>query len=415
MVAARPIVVQKFGGTSVGSVPRIHHVATLAMAAQRSGYDVVVVVSAMSGETDRLLNLANEVSDVSDRRERDVLAAAGEQASAALTAIAIQAAGGKARSFMGHQIPILTDSNFGDAHIMSVEAKALRDSLARGEIPVVAGFQGIDADGNVTTLGRGGSDTTAVVVAAALGAETCDIYTDVDGVYTADPNIVPSARKLAQVDYQHMLTFAALGAKVLHDRCVEQAKRHGVRVQVRTSFGDTPGTIISGEGAAKGASVGGLALDRKLVQVYMNAAFGPAAFKAMTALTAAIRYKGVTVCDIFSQDEFMTIIVRPVDLAAVRAILRSGEYPLVCVEDITRVSLVGSGLAKESRIKLKATNLVSGLGIKIKQLTVTESSISLFVAPDDANEVMRILHDGMAIGVGREHGEKPPTAKGRRR
>lgn len=414
MPEPRPVVVQKFGGTSVGSVPRIHHVATLAMAAKRAGKDVVVVVSAMSGETNRLLALADEVSDTGDRRERDALAAAGEQVSSALTAMAIQAAGGKARSFLGHQIALHTDGNFGDARVVRCDAEALRRSLDRGEIPVVAGFQGIDDKGNITTLGRGGSDTTAVAVAAALGGQ-CDIYTDVDGVYTADPNVVKSARKLAWVSYQHMLTFAALGAKVLHDRSVELAEKHGVPVQVLTSFGDTPGTTMSaGEGEAEG-SIGGLACDRKLVLVHPAPGRGEKSAEAVRHLTAALAAKGAVAQPVFAEADPATFALRTVDLPELKLALKSGEFPCLCVEETACISLVGHRLGRVPRLEAKAKQLLKGFGLKFRKSLVTDDYISFFVAPAEADEAMRVLHDGMAVGVGGEHGDAAAKAKRRRR
>ncbi|MFN0059791.1 MAG: aspartate kinase [Planctomycetota bacterium] len=407
----RPIVVQKFGGTSVGSVPRIHHVATLALAARRAGKDVVVVVSAMSGETNKLLALADEVAEPGDRRERDAIAAVGEQVSAALTAIAIQAAGGKARSFLGHQIPIHTDGNFGDARVVKVEPTVLRESLARGEIPVVAGFQGVDAHGNITTLGRGGSDTTAVAVAAALGGE-CDIYTDVDGVYTADPNIVKSARKLAWVSYRHMLTFAALGAKVLHDRSVELAQQFSVPTRVLTSFGDTPGTTMSASEEEIEGAIGGIACDRKMVLIFPAPGGGSIVKQAMGQLVASLADRGAVVGCQFDEADPFAFTVRSVDLPALKVVAKEREFPRVCLEDIARVSLVGYRLGKVPRLEAKAKQLLKGFGVKIRKSLVTDDYISLFVAPTDADEAMRVLHDGMAVGVGSEHGD---AAKAKRR
>ncbi len=411
MSSGRPIVVQKFGGTSVGSVPRIHHVATLAMAAKRAGKDVVVVVSAMSGETNRLLALADEVSETGDRRERDALAAAGEQVSSALTAMAIQAAGGKSRSFLGHQIAVHTDGNFGDARVVRCDAKALRESLDRGEIPVVAGFQGIDEKGNITTLGRGGSDTTAVAVAAALGAQ-CDIFTDVDGVYTADPNIVKSARKLAWVSYQHMLTFAALGAKVLHDRSVELAQQYGVPVQVLTSFGDTPGTTMSAGEAEVEGTVGGIACDRKLILCHLAPGLGPKGAEAIKHLTAALAAKGAVAHPIFADADPATFALRTVDVPELKVALTSGEFPCLCLEQTACVSLVGHKLGVP-RLEAKAKQLLKVVGIQFRKAVITNDYMSFFVAPSDADEAMRVLHDGMAVGVGAEHGDNPRSKRRR--
>jgi len=239
--------VQKYGGTSVGSIERIQRVAAKALEARQSGQDVVVVVSAMAKETDRLLSLVKATHRQADQREADVVASSGETVAAALTAIAIQALGGKARSWLGPQLPILTDSNASAASILSVETRPLEASFRAGEIPVVAGFQGVDRQGRITTLGRGGSDTTAVAVAAALGAR-CEIYTDVDGVYSADPRLCPEALLLSRVSYQFMLEAAGLGAKVMHDRSVALGMRYVVPIAVKSSFSNSEGTEIGVEG-----------------------------------------------------------------------------------------------------------------------------------------------------------------------
>jgi len=230
------LIVQKFGGTSVGSVERIRAVARRAIAAQREGHDVVVIVSAMSGETNRLLALASNVTPVPDARELDVIAATGEQVSAALTALAIQNEGGQARSLLGHQVKILTDGAFTKARIKTIEGSKIFSTVKQGHIAVVAGFQGVDDQGNITTLGRGGSDTSAVAIAAAIGANACEIYTDVDGVYTTDPNVCPSARKISRISYEEMLELASLGAKVLQIRSVEIAMKYGVPVRTKLIF-----------------------------------------------------------------------------------------------------------------------------------------------------------------------------------
>ncbi|HYO51842.1 MAG TPA: aspartate kinase, partial [Archangium sp.] len=244
-------------------------VARLALESQRAGNDVVVVVSAMSGETNRLLALAHQVVALPDARELDVIAATGEQVSVALTAMAIQARGGKACSLLGHQLPLRTDSTFTRARIQRVELDALREALARGQIAVVAGFQGVDADDNITTLGRGGSDTTAVALAAALGADACEIYTDVDGIYTADPRSCPSGRKLKTIPYEEMLELASLGAKVLQVRSVEIAMKYNVPVHVRSSFSEqVEGSwIVSRERAFEARPLMGLACERGLARV----------------------------------------------------------------------------------------------------------------------------------------------------
>jgi aspartate kinase len=230
------LVVQKYGGTSVGTIERITAVAQRCVATQRAGHQVAVVVSAMSGETNRLLKLAGQIQDDPNDREVDVIVSTGEQVSVGLVALAIRKLGGKARSFLGHQVKIQTDSAFSRARIVSIDAEPLRAAFAAGEIAVIAGFQGVDEDGSITTLGRGGSDTTGVAIAAALAADVCEIYTDVDGVYTTDPNLVPSARKIERISYEEMLELASLGAKVLQIRSVELGMKYGVPIHVRSSF-----------------------------------------------------------------------------------------------------------------------------------------------------------------------------------
>ncbi|HTB75738.1 MAG TPA: aspartate kinase, partial [Polyangiaceae bacterium] len=264
------LVVQKFGGTSVGSIERMRNVARRAIATQKAGHRVVLIVSAMSGETNRLLGLAHEVTKVPDAREMDAIAATGEQVSAALTAMAIHAEGGKARSLLGHQVKVLTDDAFTKARIKAIDSAKIFETLDRGEIAVVAGFQGVDHAGNLTTLGRGGSDTSAVAVAAAIDADECEIYTDVDGVYTTDPNVCPSARKIARISYEEMLELASLGAKVLQIRSVEIAMKYSVPIHVRSSFNDQPGTIVTKEDSTlEGVVVSGVAYDKGEARVHV--------------------------------------------------------------------------------------------------------------------------------------------------
>src|SRR5215470_2533452 len=256
------IIVQKYGGTSVGSLERIQAVAERARATQAAGHQVVVVVSAMAGETNRLLELAGKLATQPLEREVDVLLATGEQETAALLSIALHARGCRARSFLGHQVRIDTDSAFGRARIRSIDSERLYASLQRGEIAVVAGFQGVDGEANITTLGRGGSDTSAVAVAAALKADVCEIYTDVDGVYTSDPRICPQARKLERISHDEMLELASLGAKVLQIRSVEFAKRYHVPVHVRSSFDDSEGTwVVPEDEDMEDVLVSGVSLD----------------------------------------------------------------------------------------------------------------------------------------------------------
>src|SRR5690348_3407231 len=240
-------IVMKFGGTSVGDIPRIRNVAKLVQREVDRGSNVAVVVSAMAGETNKLVAWARELSPLHDAREYDAVVSAGEQVTAGLLAIALQHIGVQARSWLGWQIPIHTSGMHGAAAINEVDTKVLEERLGQGQVAVVAGFQGLGPDNRITTLGRGGSDTSAVAVAAALKAERCDIYTDVDGVYTTDPRIVARARKLEKISFEEMLEMASLGAKVLQTRSVELAMIHGVRVQVLSSFEDAPGTLVCDE------------------------------------------------------------------------------------------------------------------------------------------------------------------------
>ncbi|MGH7822348.1 MAG: aspartate kinase, partial [Candidatus Binatia bacterium] len=257
------LIVQKYGGTSVGSIDRIREVARRIASYREGGHRLVVVVSAMAGETNRLLALARQVARNPAERETDALVASGEQVSAALLALALHDLGIGAMSFLGHQVQIATDSAFGRARIKSIDNRRLLATLEKGAIAVVAGFQGVDAHNNITTLGRGGSDTTGVALAAALGADLCEIFTDVEGVFTADPRIVPEARKLERISYDEMLELASLGARVLQIRSVEFAKRYRVPVHVRSSFSDSPGTlVVQEEKRMEDILVSGVAHDR---------------------------------------------------------------------------------------------------------------------------------------------------------
>jgi len=258
------LIVQKYGGTSVGDVDRIENVARRVTETRAAGHDVLVVVSAMAGETDRLIGLAHKMAERPNERELDMILATGEQVSIGLLSLAIQELGYRARSFTGGQVRIQTDDVHTKARIVSIDAERVRQALAEGEIAIVAGFQGVSAEDEITTLGRGGSDLTAVAMAASVSANVCEIYTDVDGVYTADPNIVPEARKLDRISYDEMLEMASLGAKVLQTRSVEYAKNYGVPVHVRSSFNYNPGTMVVREDRAmKKVAVPGSAPKKK--------------------------------------------------------------------------------------------------------------------------------------------------------
>jgi aspartate kinase len=401
------LVVQKFGGTSVGSIERIRNVARRALARQRAGHRVVVIVSAMSGETNRLLGLAHEVTKIPDAREMDAIAATGEQVSAALTSLAIHAEGGKARSLLGHQVKILTDDAFTKARIKTIEGTKIFETLDRGDIAVVAGFQGVDDGGNITTLGRGGSDTSAVAVAAAIGADECEIYTDVDGVYTTDPNVCPSARKIDRISYEEMLELASLGAKVLQIRSVEIAMKYNVPVHVRSSFNDQPGTLVTREDAAlEGVVVSGVAYDKGEARVHVvgvNDKPGVAA-----ELFEKIAQKNISV-DMIVQNvttdaelASITFTIAKTDLARGKPWIEEvaknvGAREVRYDEDIVKVSIVGLGMRSHAGIAAKMFRILADEGINIQAIATSEIKVSCLVASKYTELAVRALHDGFGL------------------
>lgn len=402
------LIVQKFGGTSVGTIDRIKNVAARALATHAAGNDVVVIVSAMSGETNRLLKLASDITQLPDGRELDALAASGEQVTAALTAIAIQAAGGKARSFLGHQLKVLTDNAFTKARIKAIDAERLKETLSAGQIAVVAGFQGVDEDGNITTLGRGGSDTSAVAVAAAIGAGACEIYTDVDGVYTTDPNICKTARKIERISYEEMLELASLGAKVLQIRSVEVAMKYGVPVHVRSSFSDAPGTWVVGEDSAlESVTVTGVAYDKNEVRVML---VGVDDAPGMVAnIFGALANENVSV-DMIIQNApsaagktDVTFTVTRADLPKVKvsidkiaAEVRASDVRYD--EDIAKVSIVGLGMRSHAGVAAKMFKILADEGINIQAISTSEIKVSCLMATKYTELAVRALHDGFGLG-----------------
>jgi aspartate kinase len=402
------LVVQKFGGTSVGSIDRIRNVARRAIATQKAGHRVVLVVSAMSGETNRLLALAHEVTKVPDAREMDAIATTGEQVSAALTAMAIQAEGGKARSLLGHQIRVLTDASFTKARIKAIESSKIFETVDSGEIAVVAGFQGIDSQGNLTTLGRGGSDTSAVAVAAAIYADECEIYTDVDGVYTTDPNICPSARKIDRISYEEMLELASLGAKVLQIRSVEIAMKYGVPIHVRSSFNDQPGTIVTKEDLTlEGVVVSGVAYDKGEARVHVVGVDDRPGVAA--ELFEKIAEKNISV-DMIVQNvttdadrhAAITFTLPKTDLARGKAWIETvaksvGAREVRYDEDVVKVSIVGFGMRSHAGIAAKMFRILANEGINIQAIATSEIRVSCLVAAKYTELAVRALHDGFEL------------------
>jgi aspartate kinase len=395
------LVVQKYGGTSVADVDRIRNVAGRIGRTRAAGHDVVVVVSAMAGETNRLLALAKAAARTPDDRESDALVATGEQVTAALTALALQDTGVRARSFLGHQVRIETDSAHGKARITRIDVERLRDALGGGAVAVVAGFQGVDGQGSVTTLGRGGSDTSAVALAAALRADVCEIYTDVDGVFTSDPRIVPQARKLDRIAYDEMLELASLGAKVLQIRSVEFAKRYRVPVHVRSSFNDSEGTwVVEEDPTMEEVSVAGVAYDRdeaKLTVLRVPDRPGVAAKVFGPIARANI------VVDMIIQNASadgttdLTFTVPRVDFDKARGLLEAtarqiGAQGIAAQTDVAKVSIVGVGMRAHAGIAARMFEVLSAEGINIQMISTSEIKISVVIDAKYTELAVRTLH-----------------------
>jgi aspartate kinase len=401
------LVVQKFGGTSVGNLERMRNVAERALRTQREGNQVVIIVSAMAGETNRLLGLAHEISPTPDMREMDALASTGEQVSAALMAMTVQAMGGKARSLLGHQVRIQTDGAFTKARIHNIDNSRLLSTVESGHVAVVAGFQGIDSEGNITTLGRGGSDTTAVAIAAAVKADVCEIYTDVDGVYTTDPNICPAARKIDRISYEEMLELASLGAKVLQIRSVEVAMKYGVPVHVRSSFSDRPGTMVVGEEGLESVVVAGVAYDKGEAKVQLVSVSDRPGIVAK--IFGMLAEKNVSVDMIIQspskgggQSTDVTFTVPKTDLARVKDLIEqsAAEFGAGSVEydsDIVKVSIVGLGMRSHAGVASKMFGLLAAEGINIQAISTSEIKISCIIAAKYTELAVRALHTGFGL------------------
>ena len=399
--------VKKFGGTSVGDLDRIRNVAARIKKAYDQGNEVAVVVSAMSGTTNQLVGFCREASALHDAREYDTVVAAGEQITVGLLAICLQEIGVPARSFLGWQIAIRTSSVHGAARIESIDAEALEQCFSEGRVAVVAGFQGIGTDGRITTLGRGGSDTSAVALAAALKADRCDIYTDVDGVYTTDPRIVPLARKLDTVTYEEMLEMASLGAKVLQTRSVALAMKHGVRVSVLSSFEDKPGTLVAGEdeiveqevvsgiaytgGEAKVTLVGVKDRPGKVAQI-----FAPLAASNINVDMIVQNISG----DGTSTD--VTFTVPQDDLKrAVKVIEGNKEsirYDHLLYDDnVVKVSVIGVGMRSHTGVAQIMFDTLAEKGINIDVISTSEIKISVLIQADYTELAVRALHTAYGL------------------
>jgi len=395
------LIVQKYGGTSVGSVERIKNVAKKVIAAKQAGHEVVVVVSAMAGETNRLVGLAQQISELPDERERDVLLASGEQVSMALLALAINEAGQRARSFLAHQVRIETDKAYGKARIKSIDSTRVRKALKSGEIVVVAGFQGVDEDDNITTLGRGGSDTSAVAVAAALNAEVCEIYTDVDGVFTTDPDICPAARKLDRISYEEMIEMASMGAKVLQIRSVELGMKFKVPIHVRSSFNDAPGTwVIEEDESMDDVLVSGVTYDKDeakitLVRVPDRPGLAAQVFGPIADANIVVDMIIQNASEDGTTD--LTFTVPKADYKKARAIVEQTAKTIqakgVDVDpDIAKVSIVGVGMRTHAGVAAKMFQILAREGINIEMISTSEIKVSVVIDAKQMEPAVRALH-----------------------
>jgi aspartate kinase len=393
----------------VGTIDKIRNVARRVARTYDDGNDVVVIVSAMAGETNKLVALANEICEFPSEREYDVLVATGEQVTIALLSMCLQSMGYKSKSYLGHQIPILTDSAFSKARIEKIEDKKIREDLKNGTIIVVAGFQGTDKEGNVTTLGRGGSDTSAVAVAAGLKADVCEIYTDVDGVYTTDPRMVPEASKIEKISYDEMLEMASLGAKVLQIRSVEFAKKYDVVVHVRSSFNDNPGTLVMKEDAdMETVLVSGITYNKDEAKISVMRV--PDKPGIASKLFSPLSHANITV-DMIIQNvshEGYTDLTFTVPRADFKKALKIVEETAAQVEaggvasdeNIAKVSIVGVGMRSHSGIASKMFQTLSQEGINIQMISTSEIKVSCIIDSKYTELAVRVLHD--AFGLSRK-------------
>lgn len=400
------LIVQKYGGTSVGSVERIRAVADKIIETRKHGHQVVVVVSAMSGETDRLLKLARDLAPQPDSREVDVLLSTGEQVTIALLSIALQAKGYPSISFTGAQVHILTDSAYNKARIIDIDAARVQKALHEGKVVVIAGFQGIDSDGNITTLGRGGSDTTAVAMAAALKATECAIYTDVDGVYTADPRIVPDARRLDRLSYEEMLEMASLGSKVLQIRSVEFANKYKVPVRVLSSFKEGAGTLITDEDEQmEQALISGIAHNRD--EAKLTIAGVPDRPGVAYSILGPVAEANIEV-DMIVQNvsaEGMTdftFTVHRNDYDTALKILEKtsekiGARGVTGDKKIAKLSIVGVGMRSHAGIASKMFKALADEGINIQMISTSEIKVSVVVDEKYLELGVRILHSAFGL------------------
>ncbi|HEU4335095.1 MAG TPA: aspartate kinase [Candidatus Eisenbacteria bacterium] len=402
------LMVQKYGGTSVGSPERIQHVADRIVRTRRAGADLVVVVSAMGDSTDDLVELARQVSKEDHPREMDMLLTAGERISMALVSMAVNDRGQEAVSFTGSQSGIVTDTSHTRAKIVEIRADRIREELAKGRVVIVAGFQGVSREREVTTLGRGGSDTTAVALAAALGADECEIYTDVDGVFTADPRVVPAARKLASVSYDEMLELASLGAKVLHNRSVEIARRFDVPVHVRSSFNWNEGTRIRKGQQMEQVVIRGIAHDRDVAKIALLGV--PDRPGVAAEIFQAVGGHGVNVRMIVQASaeggkNDVTFAVGTHDVKTVLPIVETlrqtlGARAFVYDPDVAILSVVGEGLATSPGTAGAVFDALAKAGVNIQLISTSSITVTCMVRQEDVERAVRSLHEALRLDQG---------------
>lgn len=399
------LVVQKYGGTSVRDVERIQNVARRAIEYKGRGMDVIVVVSAMSGETDKLLGLAHQIAKFPDEREVDVLISTGEQVTSALLAITLKEMGHKAKSLLADQIRIISDSSFGTARIASIEDAKIVSELKDGNIIIVPGFQGVDGEGNITTLGRGGSDTTAVALAAALKADLCEIYTDVDGVYTTDPNICEKARRLDRISYEEMLEMASLGAKVLQIRSVELAQKFNVPILVKSSLIEGGGTLVCKEDIMmEKVVISGITYNKNEAKITINKVPDKPgiASKIFSALSGANIVVDMIVQNV-SHENYNDITFTVVKADGKKAFKITEEIgsaigaKVAMDEDMAKVSIVGLGMRSHSGVASKMFTVLANEGINIELISTSEIKISCVIESKYGELAVRALHKNFGL------------------
>ncbi|MGA7563524.1 MAG: aspartate kinase [Desulfobaccales bacterium] len=401
------LIVQKYGGTSVGNLDRIANVANRVIKTWRDGNKMVVVLSAMAGETDRLIKLGQGLAEDPDPRELDVLLATGEQVTVSLFSIFLHSQGVPATSLLSHQARIYTDRAYGRARILGIDTARIREELKKNRVVTVAGFQGVDEVGNITTLGRGGSDTTAVAMAAALKADCCEIYTDVDGVYTADPRICPKARKLDRITYDEMLEMASLGAKVLEIRSVGFARRYSVPLVVRSSFTEAPGTMVTVEdGEMEIVPVSGVALSRNDARVTITRV--PDRPGIAVRLFRPVADANIVVDMIIQNTSIegytdLTFTVPEGDLKKTMELIRPvatevGAQQVVGNKNIAKVSIVGVGMKNNAGVAARMFEALSGENINILMISTSEIKISCVIEDKYGELAVRVLHDAFDLG-----------------